>query len=54
MLAEGVETSGELNWVIKAGIDYIQGYYVCRPQPVVVDAVESSVRDEIVRTAAGV
>lgn len=54
VLAEGVETSGELNWVIKAGIDYIQGYYVCRPQPVVVDAVESSVRDEIVRTAAGV
>lgn len=31
VLAEGVETSGELKCVIKCGVDLIQGYYVTRP-----------------------
>ncbi len=52
VLAEGVETAKELAWVIKAGIDYIQGYYTCRPQPVVVDNIDVKIKEEIIRTAA--
>jgi EAL domain-containing protein (putative c-di-GMP-specific phosphodiesterase class I) len=30
---EGVETQGQLNAVIAAGVDSIQGYYLGRPMP---------------------
>lgn len=38
-LAEGVETSSELQTVIRLGIDLIQGYYTCRPQDELIKAV---------------
>ncbi|MEG0806431.1 MAG: bifunctional diguanylate cyclase/phosphodiesterase [Lachnospiraceae bacterium] len=31
VIAEGVETEQELTVLLKAGVDYIQGYYVARP-----------------------
>jgi diguanylate cyclase (GGDEF)-like protein len=31
VLAEGVESFEEMEYLIKAGIDLLQGYYICRP-----------------------
>ncbi len=47
-LAEGVETRGELNTVIRLGVDLLQGYYLAKPQPRLIDAIDSDVRDEII------
>ncbi|HHV13904.1 MAG TPA: EAL domain-containing protein [Clostridiales bacterium] len=33
VIAEGVETSAELHALIELGVDYVQGYYIARPQP---------------------
>ena len=33
LVAEGVETAAELDYVTKAGIDEVQGYYIGRPMP---------------------
>lgn len=49
-LAEGVETSQELKTVIRLGIDYIQGYYTAKPQPVFIEGIAKEVQDEIIRT----
>lgn len=48
VLAEGVETSGELKTVIECGVDLIQGYYITHP---LLDPVlpSESVREEIRR-----
>lgn len=32
ILAEGIESAGELEWLIEAGIDWFQGYYFAKPQ----------------------
>lgn len=47
-LAEGVETFEELKTMIQMGSDLIQGYYVSKPKPVLINAVSESVRQEIV------
>lgn len=48
VLAEGIETSGELKTVIECGVDFLQGYYFARPvfepQP-----IPEKFRDEIIR-----
>lgn len=31
VLAEGIETAAELNWLVAAGVRYLQGYYFARP-----------------------
>lgn len=33
ILAEGVETEAELEWLLGHGIEYVQGYLFARPQP---------------------
>lgn len=33
VLAEGVETEGELRKVIEMGVDYIQGFFAGKPMP---------------------
>ena len=32
VIAEGVETAAELRTLIGMGVDYVQGYYIARPQ----------------------
>lgn len=32
VLAEGIETSDELNYILSIGFDYAQGYYIGKPQ----------------------
>lgn len=48
VLAEGVETVGELRTVIRYGVDLIQGYYTGRPAPEPIEAISEKVRDEII------
>ena len=33
MVAEGVETRSEFDYLRERGCDVIQGYYICRPLP---------------------
>ncbi len=46
-LAEGVETFEELKTMIQLGVDLIQGFYVSKPRPVLLDEVADSVSREI-------
>ena len=34
IIAEGVETAGELEMVLRLGVDLLQGYYLARPAAV--------------------
>ncbi|MBQ5320015.1 MAG: EAL domain-containing protein [Oscillospiraceae bacterium] len=46
-LAEGVETSEELQTVIHLGADLVQGYYTSRPSAVVMETIPYEIRQEI-------
>lgn len=46
-LAEGVETSEELQTVVHLGADLIQGYYTGKPSPHFIEKIDPAVRDEI-------
>ncbi len=46
-LSEGIETRGELETVITLGIDYIQGYYTGRPNPVILTDIATDIRNEL-------
>lgn len=48
-LAEGVETREELRTMIAFGADYIQGYYVSRPKPVLLREISANIKNEIVK-----
>lgn len=48
-LAEGVETSKELQEVIRLGADLIQGYYTAKPQPEPLARIDEHIRNEIVQ-----
>lgn len=48
-LAEGVETTEELQTVIRLGVDLIQGYYTARPAQDIIMAISKDVQEEIVR-----
>lgn len=48
-LAEGIETSDELEMVVRLGIDLIQGYYTARPSETVLSEIDKVVKDEIGR-----
>lgn len=47
-IAEGVETRKELEYAIFADLDYVQGFYTARPQPVIMDKISDEVADIIV------
>lgn len=47
-LAEGVETSEELQMVIHLGVDLIQGYYTARPSKDLCPSIARTVKSEIV------
>ncbi|MBR1797127.1 MAG: EAL domain-containing protein [Clostridiales bacterium] len=46
-LAEGVETTEELNTVIMLGVDLIQGYYTARPSAEIIRSIDQKVKQEI-------
>lgn len=47
VLAEGIETSEELETVINLNVDLIQGYYTARPNPEIIQSIPSEISDEI-------
>ncbi len=47
VLAEGVETRGELESVITLGVDLIQGYYTSKPNAVLLLDIPSDIKNEI-------
>ncbi len=47
-LAEGVETTEELQTVIHLGVDLIQGYYTGRPQKEFVSEISKEIKEEII------
>ena len=47
IIAEGVETRDELDAVIMLGVDYVQGYYLGRPQYSLITAIPDYVRAEL-------
>ena len=48
-LAEGVETTEELQTVIRLGVDLIQGYYTAKPAQEVAMTISKDVKEEIVQ-----
>lgn len=48
ILAEGVETAGELRAVIHMGTDLIQGYYTARPSLEIIQKIDTKIKNEIV------
>ena len=46
-LSEGIETRGELETVITLGIDYIQGYYTGRPNPVILPDIPADIKNQL-------
>lgn len=49
VLAEGVETSRELETVIKLGVDLIQGYYTAKPDSQILGHIDGDIQAEICR-----
>lgn len=47
IIAEGVETSDELEAVITLGADLIQGFYTSRPAPTLTEDIPAEIKDEI-------
>ncbi len=46
-LAEGVETADELKTMIRLGVDLIQGYYLSKPKPFILNEITSALCEEI-------
>jgi EAL domain-containing protein (putative c-di-GMP-specific phosphodiesterase class I) len=49
VVAEGVETAAQADWLIRAGCDYAQGFYYARPMPA--EAFEAELRQRDVAIA---
>jgi EAL domain-containing protein (putative c-di-GMP-specific phosphodiesterase class I) len=47
VIAEGIETYEEFEYVISLGVDYVQGYYTGRPTPVLLPKVSQEIIDKI-------
>ena len=52
-LAEGIETTEEIETVINLGVDLIQGYYTARPSENVIKEIAPEIKEEIVRYSSG-
>ncbi|MCR5383607.1 MAG: EAL domain-containing protein [Saccharofermentans sp.] len=52
-LAEGIETTEEIETVINLGVDLIQGYYTARPSENIIKDIAPEIKEEIVRYSAG-
>lgn len=44
-----LETSQELETVIRLGVDLIQGYYTAKPNPEILTSIDRNVQEEICR-----
>ena len=51
LIAEGVETWGEMEYLIRSGVHYLQGYYIGLPHPTPGEPI-AHVREEIRRIAS--
>ena len=47
VIAEGIETYEEFEYVISLGVDYIQGYYTARPNSVLIPKIAQEIIDKI-------
>ncbi len=47
VIAEGIETNEEFEYVIGLGVDYIQGYYTARPNPELLSKISQDIIDRI-------
>ncbi|MBR3280055.1 MAG: EAL domain-containing protein [Lachnospiraceae bacterium] len=52
-LAEGVETTEEIETVINLGVDLIQGYYTARPSEKIIKEIAPDIKAEIEKYSAG-
>ncbi len=52
-LAEGVETTEEIETVINLGVDLIQGYYTARPSEKIIAEIAPEIKSEIVKYSSG-
>ena len=52
-LAEGVETTEEIETVINLGVDLIQGYYTARPSEKIIKEIAPEIKAEIEKYSAG-
>ena len=48
-LAEGIETTEEIETVINLGVDLIQGYYTARPSENIIKEIAPEIKEEILR-----
>ena len=48
-LAEGIETSREIETVIGLGVDYVQGYYTARPSEIIRKEIDPDIKAEIIK-----
>lgn len=51
VLAVGVETPGEMATLIRMGVDYLQGYYICRPNAQICDSPDH-IKAEVIKIAS--
>jgi EAL domain-containing protein (putative c-di-GMP-specific phosphodiesterase class I) len=47
VIAEGIESYDELEYVINLGVDYIQGFYTARPNPSLIDTMSDDILKKI-------
>lgn len=52
VIAEGVETLSEMNMSISLGADFLQGYYLARPEAEMIKNLKTEVINEIVKSAS--
>ncbi len=49
VLAEGIETSREIETVIKLGVDFVQGHYTARPSEIIRKEIDPEIKAEILK-----
>ncbi len=47
IIAEGIETYEEFEYAVSLGVDYLQGYYISRPGPVLIPKIPQEIIDMI-------